>query len=92
MYVAHPQANGQTEVTNRTILQGLKARLDKAKGKWIEELSNFLWAYRTGTDCTPFSLVYGLEAVLPPEIGLPTYRVNKFDLTTNDVNLSLNLD
>ncbi|GJW45853.1 reverse transcriptase domain-containing protein [Tanacetum coccineum] len=26
-YVAHPQANGQTEVTNRTLLQGLKTRL-----------------------------------------------------------------
>ncbi|GKE71565.1 retrovirus-related pol polyprotein from transposon opus, partial [Tanacetum coccineum] len=30
--VAHPQANGQTEVTNRTIRQGLKTRLWKAKG------------------------------------------------------------
>ncbi|GKA97102.1 reverse transcriptase domain-containing protein [Tanacetum coccineum] len=43
--VAHPQANGQTEVTNRTMLQGLKARLKKAKGKWVEELPNILWAY-----------------------------------------------
>ncbi|GKB78110.1 reverse transcriptase domain-containing protein [Tanacetum coccineum] len=74
--VAHPQANGQTEVTNRTILQGLKARLGKAKGQWVEEFPNVLWAYRTtaraGNGCTPFSLVYGSEAVLPPEIGLPT--------------------
>ena len=30
--VAHPQSNGQTEVTNRTLLQGLKTRLGKAKG------------------------------------------------------------
>ncbi|KAI0489255.1 hypothetical protein KFK09_029097 [Dendrobium nobile] len=30
--VAHPQANGQTEVTNRTILKGLKTRLEKAGG------------------------------------------------------------
>ncbi|XP_038978249.1 uncharacterized protein LOC120108653, partial [Phoenix dactylifera] len=29
--VAHPQTNGETEVTNRTILQGLKARLDQSK-------------------------------------------------------------
>ncbi|GJY15778.1 reverse transcriptase domain-containing protein [Tanacetum coccineum] len=87
--VAHPQANGQIEVTNRTILQGLKARLGKAKGQWVEELPNVLWAYRTtaraGNGCTPFNLVYGSEAVLPPEIGLPTYRISNFDPNTNDV-------
>ncbi|GKC63675.1 reverse transcriptase domain-containing protein [Tanacetum coccineum] len=31
-HVAHPQANGQTEVTNRTLLQGLKTNLGKEKG------------------------------------------------------------
>ncbi|GJV90795.1 NYNRIN-like protein [Tanacetum coccineum] len=71
--VAHPQANGQTEVTNRTILQGLKTRLGKAKGQWVKELPNVIWAYRTrahaANRCTPFSLVYGSEAVLPSEIA-----------------------
>ena len=28
----HPQANGQTEVTNRTLLKIIKAKLDDAKG------------------------------------------------------------
>ncbi|PKU69852.1 hypothetical protein MA16_Dca017142 [Dendrobium catenatum] len=32
--VAHPQTNGQKEITNRTILRGLKTRLDKAGGHW----------------------------------------------------------
>lgn len=36
--VAHPQANGQVEVTNRTIIAGIKARLRKAKGNWTYEL------------------------------------------------------
>ncbi|GKE84617.1 reverse transcriptase domain-containing protein [Tanacetum coccineum] len=94
--VAHPQANGHTKVTNRTILQGLKARLRKAIGQWVKELLNVLWAYRTtahaGNRCTPFSLVYGSEAVLSPEIVLPTYWVSNFDPTTNDANLRLNLD
>ena len=40
----HPQANGQTEVTNRTLLKIIKTRLDDAKGAWPEELSNVLWA------------------------------------------------
>ncbi|KAK8946761.1 hypothetical protein KSP39_PZI006374 [Platanthera zijinensis] len=30
--VAHPHANGQIEVTNRTILKGLKTRLEEARG------------------------------------------------------------
>ena len=38
-----------------------------------------LWAYRTSkrgsTGCTPFSLVYGSEAVLPIEIVIPSTRL-----------------
>ncbi|GKE11087.1 reverse transcriptase domain-containing protein, partial [Tanacetum coccineum] len=67
--VAHPQANGQTEVTNQTILHGLKTRLGKAKGQWVKELPNFLWAYHKTAHatnvCPPHSLVYGSKSVLP---------------------------
>ncbi|KAL2230406.1 UNVERIFIED_CONTAM: Gag-Pol polyprotein [Sesamum indicum] len=70
--VGHPQSNGQTEVTNRTILQHLKARLSSKK-EWSDDLPGVLWAYRTtprtSTGETPFSLVYGSEAVIPAEIG-----------------------
>ncbi|KAL0293068.1 UNVERIFIED_CONTAM: hypothetical protein Sradi_6958400 [Sesamum radiatum] len=66
--VATPQSNGQTEVTNRIILQSLKTRLEEAKGNWVEELPGILWAYRTtsrrSTGESPFSLVYGTEAVV----------------------------
>ena len=34
----HPQANGQTEVTNWTLLKIIKAKLDDAKKAWPEEL------------------------------------------------------
>ena len=34
----HLQANGQIEVTNRTLLKLIKARLEGAKGAWLEEL------------------------------------------------------
>ena len=51
----HPQANGQTEVTNRTLLKIIKTRLDEAKGAWPEELPSVLWAYRT-TVRTPTGL------------------------------------
>ncbi|XP_073049456.1 uncharacterized protein [Primulina eburnea] len=71
--VAYPQANGQTEVTNKIIVQALKAQLH-GKGKdWVEELPSVLWAFRTtprtSTRETPYSLVNGSEAILPVEIG-----------------------
>ncbi|GKF97939.1 hypothetical protein Tco_0293760, partial [Tanacetum coccineum] len=45
-----------------------------------------------GANARLFSLIYGSEAVLPPKIGLPTYRINIFNPTKNDENLYLNLD
>jgi hypothetical protein len=52
----------------------------EAKGKnWHKELPSHLWALRTNinraTRDMPFSLVYGAEAVLPPEIYLESARV-----------------
>ena len=39
---AHPQANGQVEVTNRTLLKIIKTWLDGAKGIWLDELPSVL--------------------------------------------------
>ena len=44
---AYPQGNGQAETVNKVIENGLKKRLDEAKGKWVEELPQVLWTYRT---------------------------------------------
>ena len=38
----YPQSNGQAEAINKTILNGLKKRLDGVKGRWVEELPNVL--------------------------------------------------
>ena len=43
----YPQGNGQFEASNKVIVNGLKKRLDDAKGRWVEELPHVLWAYRT---------------------------------------------
>ncbi|KAK3008069.1 hypothetical protein RJ639_013512 [Escallonia herrerae] len=94
--VAHLQTNRQTEVTNRTLLQGLKKKLDGAKGLWVEELPKILWAYhtttRTATGETPFSLAFGIEAIIPLEIGLPSARLVTYNPDTNDAGLRGNLD
>uniref|UniRef100_A0A2N9F5Z7 Uncharacterized protein n=1 Tax=Fagus sylvatica TaxID=28930 RepID=A0A2N9F5Z7_FAGSY len=92
----HPQANGQVEVTNRSLLKMIKTRLEGAKGLWPEELPNILWAYRTTERTpigeTPFRLTYGTEAVIPVEIGLTTWRTNNYDEGSNDAQLRSNLD
>ena len=41
---AHPQANGQVEVTNRSLLKIIKTQLKGAKGIWPDELPSVLWA------------------------------------------------
>ena len=79
---AHPQANGQVEVTNRTLLKIIKTRLEVAKGIWPDELLSVLWAYqttaRTPTGETSFRLTYGADAVIPAEIGLTSYRMQSY--------------
>ena len=35
---AYPQGNGQAEAINKIIVNGIKKKLDDAKGKWVEEL------------------------------------------------------
>ncbi|XP_050248421.1 uncharacterized protein LOC126695638 [Quercus robur] len=39
---AYPQGSGQAEAVNKTIVNGLKKRLDDAKGRWVEELAHVL--------------------------------------------------
>jgi hypothetical protein len=56
----------------------------EAKGEnWHKELPSVLWALQTNinraTRDTPFSLVYSVEAVLPPEIYLELARVAYFN-------------
>ncbi|KAL2235239.1 UNVERIFIED_CONTAM: Gag-Pol polyprotein [Sesamum indicum] len=93
--IGHPQANGQTEVTNRTILQHLKSRLSSKKD-WSDELPGVLWVYRTtprsSTGETPFSLVYGSEAVIPTEIGEESQRIMGFDPASNRGQRAFDLD
>ncbi|KAI5325335.1 hypothetical protein L3X38_034409 [Prunus dulcis] len=55
--------------------QTLEKRLAGAEGKWVDELPGVLWAYRTtkrrSTGETPFSLAFGIEAIIPPHITVP---------------------
>ncbi|GJZ13865.1 reverse transcriptase domain-containing protein [Tanacetum coccineum] len=76
--------------------EGIKARLGEGNKNWLEKLPHVLWAHRTMIKSshgdTPFSLTYSMEAVIPAEIGMPTYRTTMVDVVHNDEELQLNLD
>ena len=73
-------------------MQGIKHRvfdqLIKRSGAWVQELPSVLWAVRTTTSRatgeTPFFLVYGAEAMLPPELKLGSAHTDCFN--KNDQN------
>ena len=93
---AHPQFNGQAEVTIRTLKAALKTKLEDLKGKWVEYLPEVLWVYRTtqksATRETPFALAFGMEAVAPVEVGLKSPRIELAAMEHNDEAVRLNLD
>ena len=74
----------------------IKKRLEKAKGKWVEELPNVLWAYqitlRKATNEAPYSLAFGFEVVIPLEVNLPTIRTEPYDVGHNEEVLARALD
>ena len=78
-------------------MQGLKKRLDEKKKNWVEELNNVVWAYRTTLRTsigeTPFRLIYGMDAVIPVEIGSSSYQVSgDIDPDINNLNSRIYLD
>ena len=85
--VAHQRSNGQAERANAEVLRGLRTktfdRLHKSGRRWIDELPAVLWSIRTtpnrATGQTPFSIVYGAEAVLPTELTYGSPRVLSYD-------------
>ena len=70
--------------------------LDSAKGRWAEELVEVLWAYRctpqSATNESPFSLIYGADAMIPVEIGEPSLCRELYDPTQNHQNMATQLD
>ncbi|XP_004304980.1 PREDICTED: uncharacterized protein LOC101315261 [Fragaria vesca subsp. vesca] len=77
----YAQSNGQAEASNKVILGILRKMLELNPRVWHEELCHTLWAYRTSkrgpTDTTPYTLMYGHDAVLPLEINIASLRVQE---------------
>jgi hypothetical protein len=73
-----PKMNGAVEAANKNIKKIIQKMVVTYKD-WHEMLPFALHGYRTSvrtsTGATPFSLVYGMEAVLPVEVEIPSMRV-----------------
>ncbi|XP_048628323.1 uncharacterized protein LOC125597842 [Brassica napus] len=91
----NPQSNGQAESTNKTIIDGLKKRLDLKKGCWADELDGVLWSHRTtprgATKTTPFSMAYGIEAMAPAEVNVTSLRRSRMPQNA-EINRDMLLD
>nr|AAK92670.1 putative gag-pol precursor [Oryza sativa Japonica Group] len=89
----YPQANGMIEAFNKTLGKILKKVVNRHRRDWHDHLFEALWAYRvtvrTPTQCTPYSLVYGSEAVLPLEVEVPSLRVAIHEEITQDEQVRL---
>ncbi|XP_026449035.1 uncharacterized protein K02A2.6-like [Papaver somniferum] len=86
--VYYPQGNVQAEETNKTLLRILSRTVHDHHRSWHEQLPLALWAYRiskrSSTGASPYSLVYGEDAILPAEITIPSTRMVVASLTTPD--------
>ena len=72
--------NGAVEATNKNVKK-IIAKATETYKDWHKKLPFALHAYRTeirmSTGATPYSLVYGMKAVLPIEVEIPSLRVLK---------------
>ena len=73
-----PKMKGVIEAANKNIKKIIQKMVMTYKD-WHEMLPFTLHGYRTSvrtlTGATPFSLVYGMEAILPIEVEIPSIRV-----------------
>ena len=72
------QTNGAVKAVNKNIKRILRKMVETSRD-WLEKFPFALWAYctsfRTSTGATPFSLLYGMKAMLPIEIEMRSLRV-----------------
>ncbi|XP_015167815.1 uncharacterized protein [Solanum tuberosum] len=94
-YMYHAAANGLAEAFNKTLCNLLKKVVSKSKRDWHERMEEALWAYRTTyrtpTQATPYSLDFGVEALLPLERQIPSLRLAIQEGITEEENARLRL-
>ena len=81
-----PQTDGLVERHNRTLLELLSKYVRYQYSDWDDHLPFLTMAYNTSvhdsTGCTPFSLVYGREALLPTDLVYPPVNFDQIPCST----------
>ncbi|OMO57947.1 Integrase, catalytic core [Corchorus capsularis] len=76
--IYRPKMNGAVEAANKNIKRIIE-RMTVTYRDWHEKLPFAFHAYRTcvrtSTGATPYSLVYGMEAVVPIEVEIPSLKI-----------------
>jgi hypothetical protein len=71
----HPQTDGQTERTHRTIEQILRSFVQKQHSDWYDYLPLAEFSYNNSrhasTTFTPFEAMYGFNPITPPTLAIP---------------------
>ena len=77
----HPQTDGQTEVTNRTLGTILRTLVRKSLRDWDVKLAHAEFAYNRSPNATtghsPFEVLYGLNPIMPLELSALPFGVHK---------------
>jgi transposase InsO family protein len=78
--IYYSQGNGVVESTNKNLLWIIKKTIVKNQRDWHTALDTALWVDtvtpRNSLGTSPYFLVYGKEAILPPNIYLPSLQLS----------------
>lgn len=91
----YPQGNGLAESFNKSLVKMIKKFLQDNKRAWHTKLKFALWADKINTKrplgTSPFQLVYGLDVVFPPSLGLPVMKyLQEQESEPNDIQRRIN--
>ncbi|KAL0293360.1 UNVERIFIED_CONTAM: hypothetical protein Sradi_6940400 [Sesamum radiatum] len=94
-FVAYPQTNGQVEVINRILVQGIKIKLMQADGQWVDTLPGCC----SHTELLFVPLLQKLISIWcmehsshPLEAQSETFRIQCYEQENNNNLLRTNLD
>jgi len=78
----YPQGNELAKSTNKNLMRIIKQTIGQNYRNWHKALTFSLWADRitqkASIDSSPFSLLYGKEAVLPTNTAIPSLALVQF--------------
>jgi transposase InsO family protein len=91
----YPQANGQVERFNKTLIESLAAQCDNEKTRWDHYLDGVLFGYRTSVhaelETSPFELLYGRKPTLPMSLLFGSIAELNEDVQIHNTRITYNL-